>query len=166
MDPFKSGESQDLTIKRDDLMGSEIAQFLADHIADMHSSSPPESVHALDLDALRHPSIKFFSAWQNGQLVGSGALKQLTPHHAELKSMRTLPAARGQGVAQRVLTHLMNQARELGYTQLSLETGTPKVFEPAQRLYAKNGFKVCEPFADYKLDPFSVYMTLMLQPRD
>ncbi|WP_225726618.1 MULTISPECIES: GNAT family N-acetyltransferase [unclassified Nocardia] len=146
----------------DDLSGPAIAALLAQHLDDMYATSPAESVHALDLDALRKPEITFWSAWEGSELVGCGALKELDPTHGELKSMRTATAARGRGIASILLRHLIDQARERGYTRLSLETGTQPYFAPARRLYARNGFAECPPFADYTLDPNSVFMTLAL----
>ncbi|QIS13824.1 GNAT family N-acetyltransferase [Nocardia arthritidis] len=151
-----------LRIVVDDLSGPAIAALLAQHLDDMYATSPAESVHALDLDALRKPEITFWSAWDSGELVGCGALKELDPTHGELKSMRTATAARGRGVASNLLRHLIAQARERGYTRLSLETGTQPYFAPARRLYTRNGFAECPPFADYILDPNSVFMTLAL----
>lgn len=128
----------------------------------MHALSPPESVHALDLEALRRPDISFWTVWSDGELLGCGALKQLDARHAEIKSMRTATAHRGRGVARAVLTHLINEGRRRGYARLSLETGSMAAFAPAQRLYSGFGFAYCAPFADYVDDPNSVFMTLAL----
>jgi putative acetyltransferase len=147
-------------IKPDDLSSPEIAELLADHLRDMHELSPPESVHALDLDELRKPDITFWSVWSGDKLVGCGALKELDPTHGEIKSMRTAHAFRGKGAGKFILRHIMDEAKSRGYKRLSLETGSMDAFEPARRLYASHGFTICGPFADYILDPHSVFMTL------
>lgn len=150
------------TIKRDDLTSPEIAELLADHLREMQQHSPPESVHALDLEKLRQPEITFWSNWNDDELVGCGALKELDDAHAEIKSMRTDPKYRGQGAGKMMLRHILDEAKRRGYTRLSLETGSMAAFEPARRLYASHGFTFCGPFADYILDPNSVFMTLKL----
>src|SRR5262249_17476257 len=121
--------------------------------------SPPESVHALDLDALRRPEITFWTAWLGADLAGCAALKQLDRAHAEVKSMRTSRAHLRQGVASRLLRHVLAEAQRRGYRQLSLETGSQTHFAPARQLYASFGFEPCAPFADYVEDPNSVFMT-------
>lgn len=152
----------DLNIRLDDLQDPRIAAFLEEHLADMRRSSPPESVHALDLAALRRPEIQFWTVWQGEELLGTGAIKLLGQQHAELKSMRTAPAARGRGVARALLQHILSQARAQGLTRLSLETGTTPDFAPAHALYLSIGFENCGPFGSYVFDPFSRYMTLAL----
>jgi len=152
----------DFTIKRDDLTSPDIAELLTDHLREMNQHSPPESVHALDLDRLRQPEITFWSIWNEGELVGCGALKELDESHAEIKSMRTKPAYRGHGAAKLMLRHILDDAKIRGYERLSLETGSMAAFEPARLLYASHGFLECGPFADYVLDPHSVFMTLEL----
>jgi putative acetyltransferase len=152
----------DLTIRLDDLTSPEIAELLADHLREMNQHSPPESVHALDLEKLKRPEITFWSIWSDDKLVGCGALKELDPTHAEIKSMRTTPKYRGQGAGKIMLRHILEEAKIRGYERLSLETGSMTAFEPARRLYAAHGFTDCGPFADYILDPNSVFMTLEL----
>lgn len=152
-----------MRIEVDDLSGADVRALLAEHLADMHAASPPESVHALDLDALRAPEVTFVAAREDGLLLGCGALKELDPSHGELKSMRTAAAARGRGVAAAVLAHLLAVARDRGYRRVSLETGAEDVFAPARRLYARHGFTPCAPFADYVEDPNSVFLTLELR---
>jgi putative acetyltransferase len=125
----------------------------------MHLHSPPESVHALDIEGLRRPEITFWTAWEGGELLGCGALKELDARHAEIKSMRTAARHLRKGVAAKLLTHIIEEARRRGYRRLSLETGSAEAFEPARRLYAGFGFTYCGPFADYVEDPFSVFMT-------
>jgi putative acetyltransferase len=146
----------------DDLSGPEIARFLDEHVAQMRAITPLESKHALDLDGLRKPEITFWSVLDGAAIVGCGALKRLDPEHAEVKSMRTDPARRRGGVASLLLSHLIAEARGTGFARLSLETGSADFFLPARRLYAKFGFQVCEPFADYRPDPHSVFMTRTL----
>jgi putative acetyltransferase len=148
-----------MNIKIDDLQGSEIAALLQEHLDSMHALGPPESVHALDLEALRKPEITFWSAWEGRELAGCGALKQLDAQHAEVKSMRTVKAFLRKGVASQLLAHIIEEAERRGYKRLSLETGTVAAFTPAQRLYASYGFKECGPFADYVLDPNSIFMS-------
>jgi putative acetyltransferase len=140
----------------------DVIALLQAHMLDMHATSPPESVHALDVAALNAPEITFFSARRNGELLGCAAIKALEVGHAELKSMRTAPNARNQGVAAALLTHLLEVARSRGYHMVSLETGSMAYFEPARRLYEKFGFSYCEPFGSYQLDPHSCFMRLQL----
>ena len=148
-----------MNIRVDDLTGSEIAEMVAAHLQSMKLNTPPESVHALDLEGLRRPEITFWSVWEGTELIGCGALKEIDAHHAEIKSMRTASSHLRKGVASRLLHHLMDEARRRGYRRLSLETGLMNAFEPARKLYAKFGFRYCEPFADYKIDPNSAFMT-------
>jgi len=148
-----------MEIKVDDLGGSAIAQLLQAHLQSMSVLSPPESMHALDIDALRQPDITFWSVWEGEELVGCGALKELDAEHAEIKSMQTASAHLRKGVASRLLQHIIEEAKRRNYRRLSLETGSMESFEPARRLYAKFGFENCKPFAGYIEDPNSVFMT-------
>jgi len=148
-----------INIKIDDLSSSEIYELLQEHLQSMALHSPPESVHALDIEALRKPEITFWSVWENGELVGCGALKELDSQHAEIKSMRTSSLHLRKGVAKNLLNHILEEAKRRGYSRLSLETGSMEAFEPARKLYANFGFTYCEPFADYVEDPYSVFMT-------
>lgn len=149
----------------DDLNGPEIAALLQVHLDAMHEYSPPESVHALDLDKLRQPDITFWTAWDGAALMGCGALKELDARHGEIKSMRTDAAHLRKGVAAAILETILAAARHRGYERLSLETGRPEPFQPAHRLYEHYGFRECPPFADYVLDDFSICMTLELLPQ-
>ncbi len=151
--------SASLEIKIDDLSGSEIGELLAEHLRCMAAVSPPESRHALNLDGLRKPDITFWSAWLDRDLVGCGALKELDAEHGEIKSMRTAAGHLRQGVGSFVLHHLISEAKRRGYRRLSLETGSMPYFAPTHALYQKFGFKRCSPFADYREDPNSVFMT-------
>ena len=146
----------------DDLSGPHIHALLQAHLDHMHTLSPPESVHALDLDALRQPDITFWSAWEGGALMGCGALKQLDTAHGEVKSMRTADAHRRKGVARAILLRILEEARARGYTTLSLETGSMAAFVPAHQLYQSLGFAPCPPFGDYAEDPHSVFMRKQL----
>ncbi|MFC4809660.1 GNAT family N-acetyltransferase [Paenibacillus sp. GCM10023250] len=143
----------------DDLTGPEVAELLSEHLRSMAAQSPPESVHALDLDGLRKPEITFWSAWDGKQLLGCGALKDLGGGHGELKSMRTASAHLRKGVARGILNHILAEAKRRGFTRLSLETGAMASFEPARKLYESFGFDYCAPFADYGEDPNSAFMT-------
>jgi putative acetyltransferase len=151
-----------MRIRLDDLSGPEVQALLSEHLTNMRLLSPPESVHALGIEALRGPGIAFWTAWEEADLLGCGALKELDPLHGEVKSMRTSSAHRRKGVARHILTHIIEVARDRSYTRLSLETGSMQAFEPARRLYTSFGFTYCPPFADYLEDPNSVFMTLML----
>lgn len=146
----------------DDLQGPEIRDLLREHLNSMHLYSPPESIHALDLEKLRKPDITFWTAWEADELLGCGALKELDPEHAEIKSMRTASRHLRKGVAKALLTHILEAARQRGYKRVSLETGSHAAFAPARSLYEAVGFTYCPPFADYRLDPHSVFMTLEL----
>ena len=151
-----------IDIRVDNLQGDAIKALLRLHLDAMHQHSPPESVHALDVEALRHPSITFWTACAHGELLGCGALKRLNPDHGEIKSMRTADAHQRKGVARALLRHIESAARAEGIKRLSLETGSTAPFAAALRLYASEGFMTCGPFADYALDPFSVFMTKLL----
>jgi putative acetyltransferase len=146
-------------IKVDDLSGAEIHELLREHLRSVALLSPPESVHALDLESLRKPEITFWTVWEDGQLLGCGALKELDPQHGEIKSMRTSSSHLRKGVAKRLLDHILEEARRRSYRRLSLETGSGEAFAPARTLYAGFGFTDCGPFADYVEDPYSVFMT-------
>ena len=152
-----------MDIKKDDLSGSEIQELLQEHLQSMTLHSPPESIHALDIEALRKPDITFWTAWESDELLGCAALKELDSRHAEIKSMRTSSIHLRKGVAKALLNYILEEARRRCYNRLSLETGSMEAFAPARRLYANSGFTYCEPFADYVEDPYSVFMTKELQ---
>lgn len=160
---FAARETGPLEIRRDDLTGAQIRGLLEEHLQSMHSLSPPESVHALDLDGLRRPDITFWTVWSAAGLLGCGALKQIDARHGEIKSMRTVAAQRRNGVARAMVTHILAEARRRNYARLSLETGAQDAFEPARRLYESFGFSRCGPFEGYVEDPNSVYMTLQIR---
>ena len=153
-----------MKIEIDDLSGPQIHALLEEHLQDMHMLSPPESVHALDLDKLRRPEITFWIAWEGPLLLGCGALKELDRKHGEIKSMRTPAALRRRGAGRAILAHIIAVAGSRAYERLSLETGSHEAFEPAQHLYESFGFVRCGPFGDYAEDPNSVFMSLRLHP--
>jgi putative acetyltransferase len=149
-----------MQVRQDDLRGREIAALLQAHLENSRRLSPPESIHALDLDKLRTPDITFWTLWDVDDLVACGALRELDPASGEIKSMHTAEQHRGRGAGATMLRHIMAEARKRGYRTLFLETGTPEGFRPAREMYRKAGFVECEPFGDYKPDPYSVYMRL------
>ena len=152
----------EMHIRVDDLTGPEIRALLEEHLRNMHELSPPESVHALDLPALRSPDITFWTVWSGRELVGCGALKEIDPRHGEVKSMRTASSRRRKGVGRAMLAHIVDVARERRYARLSLETGSMAAFAPARTLYQSFGFAYCGPFAGYAEDANSVFMTRAL----
>jgi putative acetyltransferase len=151
-----------LRLIEDDLSGEAIKALLQLHLDEMYAWSPPESVHAMPVERLREPDVTFFSAWDGETLAGCGAIKQIDVGHGEIKSMRATPAFRGKGVGRGVLAHLLDVARQRAYARVSLETGSQPQFAPARGLYRAHGFVECEPFASYRPDPASVFMTLAL----
>jgi putative acetyltransferase len=151
-----------MNIRTDDLSRPEVGELLLEHLDNMTLHSPPESIHALDLDAFRNPSITLWSAWEGDELLGCGALKELDATHGEIKSMRTADKHLRRGVAARLLEHILVEAGQRGYRRLSLETGSMAAFAPARALYERFGFDYCGPFADYVEDPYSVFMTKAL----
>lgn len=147
-----------MEIKVDDLTGREVAALIGEHLQSMGLHSPPESIHALNLEELKKPEITFWSAWEGNELLGCGALKELDSQHGEIKSMRTASLHLRKGVASRMLEHILEEAKRRGYQRVSLETGSMDAFEPARRLYASFGFSYCKPFSHYTEDPNSVFM--------
>jgi putative acetyltransferase len=150
-------------IRVDDLRGAQIIRLLEEHLRNMHEITPAESVHALDLSGLRRPEVTMWSAWEDAELLGCGALKALDERHGELKSMRTARAHLRKGVASGILRVMLAEAKKRSYRRLSLETGSMAAFEPARTLYSRFGFRPCGPFADYTDDPNSYFMTLELE---
>ena len=146
-------------IRRDDLQGAAIIALLNEHLRSMERVSPPESRHALDLVGLRQPEITFWTIWQREELAGCGALKEMSPRHGEIKSMRTAHPFQRKGVASTMLRHIIAEAERRSYRRLSLETGAMDYFEPARKLYSNFGFVRCAPFDKYIEDPNSVFMT-------
>jgi len=151
-----------MRIEVDELSRPQVHALLAEHLANMHELSPPEQVFALDLNKLRADDITFWTVWEQEELVGCGALKELTPTHGEIKSMRTPASARGRGAGRAVLAHIILVAQRRGYTKLSLETGTHAAFGPAHNLYRSKGFVISGPFGSYLPNEHSVFMELRL----
>ncbi|MGB8814508.1 MAG: GNAT family N-acetyltransferase [Paracoccaceae bacterium] len=151
-----------ITIRRDSPLAAEVLPLLQRHVDLMWASSPPESVHVLDPGALAVPTVAFFTLREGEAVLGMGAVSRIDANHAEIKSMHVVAEARGRGLARVLLDHLLDQARALGYTRLSLETGVEPVFAAARGLYEKAGFIECLPFEGYELDPNSVFMTRTL----
>ncbi len=151
-----------MNIKLDDLSSEKVVQLIGGHLQNMTLHSPPESIHALGVEQLKKPDMTFWSAWERDELVGCGALKELDTRHGEVKSMKTSPNHLRKGVARKILQHIIKEAKIRGYKQLSLETGSMDAFIPARNLYEESGFRYCEPFADYRDDPNSVFMTKKL----
>ncbi|MFN7294398.1 MAG: GNAT family N-acetyltransferase [Lysobacteraceae bacterium] len=139
-----------------------VIALVRQHLASAAEHSPPESVHALGLERLKQPGLRFYTAWQGDELAAMGAVKRLATDHAELKSMRTVDAFQRRGIAATMLRHLLQVAADMGCTRVSLETGSMDAFAPARALYARFGFVACAPFGDYREDPYSVCMTRML----
>jgi len=142
-----------------DLRVVELLQF---HHETARAQTPPESAHALDLIGLQSPDISFWTIWDDETLLGIGALRRLTSYHAEVKSMHTAQFARRRGAGTAMLKHIIAVAQTSRCSRLSLETGSSDYFKPARALYQTHGFVECPPFADYVLDPNSVFMSLDL----
>ena len=147
-----------MKIRVDDLRGTEIVELISEHLNGMAQNSPPDSIHALNLEQLKRPEITFWSAWEGSELLGCGALKELGPEHGEIKSMRTSSRHLRKGVASKMLQHIIGEAKRRGYRKLYLETGSMDAFGPARHLYVSSGFRYCGPFSDYNEDPNSVFM--------
>lgn len=143
-----------------DLDSADVRQLLDFHFAEMRASSPPDAYHVLPVDSLRDPAVTLWSVRDEaGLLLGVGALKQLSASHGEVKSMRTAPAALGLGVGRALLGRLIAEARAMGPTRLSLETGNSRLFDAANRLYSGHGFERCGPFGDYRATDFTHFYT-------
>jgi putative acetyltransferase len=149
-------------IESDDPRADDVRALLGRHLAYTRATTLAHEIYALDVDALDDPSVTFFSFRAGGELLGVAALKELSADHAEIKSMHTAEAARGQGIGRRLVEHLLVIARERGYQRVSLETGAGPAFAPARELYTRAGFAPCPPFGDYRPSPNSACMTLKL----
>ena len=145
-----------------DLADPRVVAVMQTHLAKALEITPRESAHALDLDGLRADDLTVWAAWEGETLMAVGALKALAADHGEVKSMHTPHAMRGRGAGGAMLAHIIGEARARGYARLSLETGSMDYFAPARALYERRGFTPCEPFAGYRVDPHSVFMTLVL----
>ena len=139
-----------------------VNDLLKKHFIELRSVSPEGSTHVLDIDGLKDPSIKFWSLWENNKLIGCGALKFLEKNHGEFKSIRVADEFKKKGIGERIIKHLIEEAKKLKISKLSIETGAGEFFLPARNLFSKFGFKLCPPFAHYKEDPNSCYYTLNL----
>ena len=151
-----------MEIRPDDLSSRQVQDLLAAHLAGMQENSPPSSVYALDLSGLKVPGVSVWTAWDGEQLMGVGALKQLSARAGEVKSMRTDPQHLRKGVGQAILNHIIGVAQQRGYQRLSLETGSGQEFEAALRLYHKRGFANGERFGDYVPSAFNQFLHLNL----
>ena len=140
----------------------EVNELLNKHFIELRSVSPEGSAHVLDIAGLKDQSIKFWSLWDNNQLIGCGALKFLEKNHGEFKSIRVADKFRKSGIGEKIIEHLIEEAKKLKISKLSIETGAGDFFIPARKLFSKFGFKKCIPFAHYKEDPNSCYYTLDL----
>jgi putative acetyltransferase len=145
-----------------DLNDRRVIDLLQIHLTSARAQTAPGSAHALDLAGLTSSNIRLWTIWADETLVGVGALKRLSDHHGEVKSMHTAQAMRGKGAGSAMLRHIIAAAKAAGVSRLSLETGSWEYFDPARRFYRKHGFVECPPFADYVLDPNSVFMSLAL----
>ena len=140
----------------------EVHKLLIKHFIELRSVSPEGSAHVLDIAGLKDPTIKFWSLWNENDLMGSGALKFLDKEHGEFKSIRVSDNFRGKGNGTKVINHLINEAKKLNIKRLSLETGAGDFFSAARKLFNNCGFKPCKPFSHYKNDINSVYMTMLI----
>ena len=154
---------QDFRIIAGDIDSRPVRDLLGEHLQGMAEHSPPESIHALDLQGLKAPDITFWTAWDDDVLCGCCALKELDARHGEIKSMRTAASHLRKGVAAAMLEHVIAESKRRSYERLSLETGSGPGFDAALAFYEKAGFVYCGPFADYREDPFSRFMTLALE---
>jgi putative acetyltransferase len=162
--PGSTSPRPELRIQQESLESADVQELLDEHLNDMRTTSPPESVHALTAAELAKDGVSFWTVRSvDGTLLGCGALRQIDPDAGELKSMRTVPSARGRGVGAAMLDHLIDECRRRGYRSVHLETGSQDFFSPARRLYARAGFVETPPFGDYTHDPNSTYMGLLLR---
>ena len=150
-------------IELDDPRRPDVRALLERHLAFAAATTPPEDVHALDIDALTDPTVSFFSLRRDGDLLAVGALKRLDDEHAEIKSMHTAGEVRGSGIGADMVRHLLDEARGRGFARVSLETGAGEAFAPARRLYARAGLRPCGPFGGYPDSPNSAYLTVWLR---
>ena len=140
----------------------EVNELLIKHFVELRAASPQGSTHVLDIPGLKVSSIKFWSLWDNENLIGCGALKFLDKEHGEFKSIRIHDDFRNQGHGTNVINHLISEAKKLNIKRLSIETGASDFFIPARKLFKKTGFTICEPFAHYKEDINSVYLSMFI----
>ena len=141
---------------------SDVNELLKKHFIELRAASPEGSAHVLDIEGLKVPSIKFWSLWDDDKLMGCGALKFLNEEHGEFKSIRIHDNFRNKGNGIKVINHLISEAKKLNIKRISIETGAGKFFEPARKLFKKCNFELCEPFAHYKTDINSLYLTKLI----
>ena len=149
-------------ITRESPLGPDLELLMARHTADMHADTPPESIHMMDARQLAVPEVAFYVLRVDGKPIAMGALKSFAVDQGEIKSMHVLAESRGKGLSSALLIYLMTEAKAAGLVRLSLETGAQPMFLPARKLYEHSGFVECAPFADYRLDPNSIFMTRAL----
>jgi putative acetyltransferase len=154
-----------MRIEVDDLSRADFLSLLEEHLLNMHELSPPEKVFAFDSSKLKAPEITFWTIWQDENLLGCAALKELSRSQGEIKSMRTPRALRRRGAARALLAHILDEAGARQYEELFLETGCHPDFGAAQSLYRSAGFKLCGPFGRYRENSNSVFMSLRLSER-
>ena len=152
-----------MRIEIDDVTRPQVLALLEEHLRNMYELSPPDQVFAFDASKLRAPGVTFWTAWEDGMLLGCAALKELSPTQGEVKSMRTPATLRRRGAGRALLDHLVQTSRERGYQELFLETARHPAFAPAQALYRSAGFKECGPFGSYQENGSSVFMSLQLR---
>ena len=140
----------------------EVNELLVKHFIELRSVSPKGSAHVLDINGLKDPVIKFWSLWENDNLIGSGALKFLDKEHGEFKSIRVNDKFKNKGYGLKIINHLIEESKRLNIKRLSLETGAGKFFTPARKLFIRCGFKTCEPFSHYEQDVNSTYMSMLI----
>ena len=141
---------------------SEVNELLNKHFIELRTVSPEGSAHVLDIEGLKDKSIKFWSLWDNNKLIGCGALKFLEKNHGEFKSIRVADKFRRSGIGEKIIEHLIEEAKKLEIKRISLETGAGKFFDPARKLFKRCDFKPCKPFAHYKEDVNSLYLTKLI----
>lgn len=146
-----------------DLSDPRVIALLDVHVASALAVTPRESAHALDATGLKSPDMDFWTMWEGDILVGTGALKRLSPDHGEVKSMHVVQSMRRRGAGSLMLRHIIAEAGTAGMSRLSLETGAMEYFRPARALYIRHGFVECPAFGDYAPDPNSIFMTLELR---
>ena len=139
---------------------AQVNELLTKHFIELRSVSPEGSTHVLDIPGLKDPSMRFWSLWDGEELIGCGALKLLEKEHGEFKSIRVADKFRERGMGEKIISHLIDQSKQIGIKKLSIETGAGEFFDPARKLFQKFGFKTCKPFAHYKEDPNSCYFDL------
>jgi putative acetyltransferase len=153
-----------MRITQGDFSDPRVVDLIYSHLTRARAETAVGSAHALDLSGLQSPDISFWTIWDDETLLGIGALKRLSADHGEVKAMHIIQSMRRRGAGRAMLNHIIAAARAGGMSRLSLETGSREYFRPSHALYRSSGFVDCPPFADYVLDPNSVFMSLDLRP--